>query len=62
GLMPHPERHSLSVLGNTDGLGVFQSLLAAVARGRGRRSDPAPPEAPEFAAGAVAGAGAGVSS
>ena len=36
GLMPHPERHSLAVLGNTDGLGVFQSLLAAVAaRGEG---------------------------
>ena len=61
GLMPHPERHSLSVLGNTDGLAVFQSLLAAVSRGRDhpgdRRSDAAPPEAPEFAAGAVAGAG-----
>lgn len=57
GLMPHPERHSLAVLGNTDGLGVFQSLLAAVAGARGRPSDHAPPEAAEFAAGAVAGAG-----
>ncbi len=40
GLMPHPERHSLAVLGNTDGLGVFRSLLAAVSAlsgsGRGR--------------------------
>ena len=57
GLMPHPERHSLSVLGNTDGLGVFQSLLAAVSRARGRRNDDAPPETREFAGGAVAGAG-----
>ncbi len=57
GLMPHPERHSLSVLGNTDGLGVFQSLLAAVSRGSGRRKDDAPPETRKFAAGAVAGAG-----
>jgi len=31
GLMPHPERHSLEVLGQTDGLGVFTSLRAAVA-------------------------------
>ena len=30
GMMPHPERHSLKVLGNTDGLGVFESLLLAV--------------------------------
>ena len=30
GMMPHPERHSLAVLGNTDGLGVFESLLLAV--------------------------------
>lgn len=30
GLMPHPERHALEVLGETDGLGVFQSLLDAV--------------------------------
>jgi len=30
GLMPHPERVSLEVLGNTSGLGVFTSLLATV--------------------------------
>jgi len=36
GLMPHPERHALEVLGQTDGLRVFQSLLEAVgARRRG---------------------------
>ena len=29
GLMPHPERASEAVLGSTDGLGVFQSLLAS---------------------------------
>jgi phosphoribosylformylglycinamidine synthase subunit PurQ / glutaminase len=29
GLMPHPERCSESVLGNTDGLGVFASAVAA---------------------------------
>jgi len=34
GLMPHPERHSLAVLGETDGLGVFVSLLRAVEQGR----------------------------
>ena len=34
GLMPHPERHSLEVLGETDGLGVFLSLLEAVRSGR----------------------------
>jgi phosphoribosylformylglycinamidine synthase len=37
GLMPHPERVSLEVLGSTDGLGVFLSLARAVAR----RADPA---------------------
>ncbi len=35
GMMPHPERHSLAVLGNTDGLGVFQSLLSATLPGDG---------------------------
>jgi phosphoribosylformylglycinamidine synthase len=30
GLMPHPERVSLDILGKTDGRGVFQSLIAAV--------------------------------
>jgi len=30
GLMPHPERACDALLGNTDGLGVFQSLLNAV--------------------------------
>jgi len=38
GLMPHPERHSLAVLGETDGLGVFVSLLNTV---RARRGGPA---------------------
>ncbi|MDH3734283.1 MAG: phosphoribosylformylglycinamidine synthase subunit PurQ [Gemmatimonadota bacterium] len=33
GLMPHPERHSLAVLGETDGLGVFESLRTAVESG-----------------------------
>ena len=57
GLMPHPERHSLAVLGNTDGLGVFQSLLAAVSRRGSRPGDRAALETRELAAGAVAGAG-----
>jgi phosphoribosylformylglycinamidine (FGAM) synthase-like amidotransferase family enzyme len=30
--MPHPERCSEALLGNSDGLGVFQSIAAAVAR------------------------------
>lgn len=29
GMMPHPERASESVLGNTDGRGLFESLLSA---------------------------------
>ncbi len=29
GMMPHPERASESVLGNVDGRGLFESLLAA---------------------------------
>ncbi|MDX1579740.1 MAG: phosphoribosylformylglycinamidine synthase subunit PurQ [Gemmatimonadota bacterium] len=37
GMMPHPERHALAVLGSTDGLGVFASLLDAV-RGRSGES------------------------
>jgi phosphoribosylformylglycinamidine synthase subunit PurQ / glutaminase len=32
GLMPHPERAADRVLGNIDGLGVFQSLIAACSR------------------------------
>jgi phosphoribosylformylglycinamidine synthase len=32
GLMPHPERCSESLLGNTDGLGIFRSIAAAMAR------------------------------
>jgi phosphoribosylformylglycinamidine synthase subunit PurQ / glutaminase len=32
GMMPHPERASESILGSVDGLGVFQSLVKAVAR------------------------------
>lgn len=31
GMMPHPERAAEEVLGNTDGRGLFESLLAAVA-------------------------------
>lgn len=31
GMMPHPERASEGVLANTDGKGLFESLLAAVA-------------------------------
>jgi phosphoribosylformylglycinamidine synthase subunit PurQ / glutaminase len=31
GMMPHPERAADGVLGSTDGLGVFQSLVAACA-------------------------------
>lgn len=30
GMMPHPERASEGVLGNTDGLGLFQSLVGAL--------------------------------
>ncbi|MDX1396063.1 MAG: phosphoribosylformylglycinamidine synthase subunit PurQ [Gemmatimonadota bacterium] len=43
GLMPHPERHSLAVLGSTDGLGVFTSLREAVARGAPRPAGAADP-------------------
>jgi phosphoribosylformylglycinamidine synthase subunit PurQ / glutaminase len=32
GMMPHPERCSEALLGNSDGLGVFQSIAAALAR------------------------------
>jgi phosphoribosylformylglycinamidine synthase subunit PurQ / glutaminase len=32
GLMPHPERAADRVLGNIDGLGIFQSLIAAYSR------------------------------
>ena len=31
GMMPHPERCSESILGNTDGLALFQAAIAAVA-------------------------------
>src|SRR5438128_578483 len=31
GLMPHPERCAEPLLGNTDGLGIFQSIVAAFA-------------------------------
>jgi len=30
GMMPHPERASEAVLGNTDGLILFKSIYAAV--------------------------------
>jgi phosphoribosylformylglycinamidine synthase len=29
GMMPHPERASDPLMGSSDGLGVFQSMLAA---------------------------------
>lgn len=32
GMMPHPERCAEAILGNADGLGVFQSIAAALAR------------------------------
>jgi phosphoribosylformylglycinamidine synthase I len=32
GLMPHPERCSEALLGNTDGLGVFRSIVASMAK------------------------------
>ena len=32
GLMPHPERCAEALLGNTDGLGVFKSIVASFAR------------------------------
>ena len=32
GLMPHPERCAEAVLGNADGLGVFKSIAASLAR------------------------------
>ena len=32
GLMPHPERCTEEVLGNTDGLALFQGLLSVAAR------------------------------
>ena len=31
GMMPHPERCAESILGNADGLGVFQSIANALA-------------------------------
>ena len=34
GLMPHPERAAEGVLGSTDGLGMFESLVAHCARER----------------------------
>jgi phosphoribosylformylglycinamidine synthase subunit PurQ / glutaminase len=32
GMMPHPERCAEALLGNTDGLGVFRSIAAAMAK------------------------------
>ncbi len=32
GMMPHPERCSEALLGNADGLGIFKSIVAAMAR------------------------------
>ena len=32
GLMPHPERCAEELLGNTDGLGIFKSIAASLAR------------------------------
>ena len=34
GMMPHPERAAEAVLGSVDGLGLFQSMLAAVRGGQ----------------------------
>jgi len=36
GLMPHPERCSESILGNSDGIKIFKSMLAALERGGAR--------------------------
>jgi phosphoribosylformylglycinamidine synthase len=35
GLMPHPERLSEEILGGTDGLPLFRSMVAALAAGKG---------------------------
>ncbi len=59
GLMPHPERHSLAVLGNTDGLGMFESLLAAVA-GEARTGTTGRPVASTVGANPFSGQAAGV--
>jgi phosphoribosylformylglycinamidine synthase len=32
GMMPHPERCAEAILGNADGLGIFQSVVAALAQ------------------------------
>ena len=32
GMMPHPERCAEALLGNADGLGVFRSIAAAMAK------------------------------
>jgi phosphoribosylformylglycinamidine synthase subunit PurQ / glutaminase len=32
GMMPHPERCAEAILGNADGLGIFQSIAASLAR------------------------------
>ena len=32
GLMPHPERCSEELLGNVDGLGIFKSIVASMAK------------------------------
>jgi phosphoribosylformylglycinamidine synthase len=32
GLMPHPERCAEALLGNSDGLGIFQSIATAMAK------------------------------
>lgn len=41
GMMPHPERAADALLGSTDGLYIFQSLVNAVKGGRGRPAIPA---------------------
>ena len=40
GLMPHPERCAEEILGNTDGLGIFKSIVSSLAplAGRGWRA------------------------
>ena len=40
GMMPHPERACDALLGSTDGRYIFQSLVNAVAGGRGRQVSP----------------------
>lgn len=47
GLMPHPERASEAILGSTDGLGIFQSIIASQPKPKVEPKSPA--AAPETA-------------